>query len=85
MQVSVCPEGDPVVLFFTILFQLKMNENTFMNDSECFPDSKTEFSGGCFKENLNAVINRNVHKNYMSKRTFNNSNHKKYLSLVPHS
>lgn len=29
-----------MVLFFTISFQLKKNENTFTNDSECFLDSK---------------------------------------------
>lgn len=35
-----------MVLFFTVLFQLKRNENTFTNDAEFFPASKnSEFSG----------------------------------------
>lgn len=39
-----------MVLFFTILFHLKKKENTFTNDSECFPDSKNfRIFGGLFQ------------------------------------
>lgn len=72
-----------MLLSFTILFQLKKNENIFTNDSECFPDCKNfRIFRGLFQGKMKEMSI----KNYKFKRPFNNNrNHRKYLSLAPNS